>query len=66
MCQAVSHQPLTAEAWVPAWVSTCGICGGQTGSGTGFSLSYLVLPVSIIPSWLSTLICHLGDEQQAR
>jgi hypothetical protein len=34
MCQAVSRRPLTAEARV----SPCGICGGQSGTGTGFSL----------------------------
>jgi hypothetical protein len=35
VAQAVSHQSLTAEAWV----CPCGICGGQSGSGTCFSLS---------------------------
>jgi hypothetical protein len=35
----------------------------QSGTGTGFSLSSLVLPVSIIPPWLSILIYHLGDGQ---
>jgi hypothetical protein len=28
MAQAVSRQPLTAEAWVRLQVSPCGICGG--------------------------------------
>jgi hypothetical protein len=31
IAQAVSHQPLTAEARVRA----CEICGGQSGTGTG-------------------------------
>jgi hypothetical protein len=44
MAQAVSCQPLTAEAWVHAWVSLCGICEGQGGTGTGFSPSSLVFP----------------------
>jgi hypothetical protein len=35
MAQAVSCQPLTAEARIHAQVSPCEICGGQ--SGTGFS-----------------------------
>jgi hypothetical protein len=35
MAQAVSRRPLTAEARV----SPRGICGGQNGTGTGFSLS---------------------------
>jgi hypothetical protein len=38
MAQAVSCQPLTAEAQVCAGVSPCGICGGQSGTRTGFSL----------------------------
>jgi hypothetical protein len=29
MAQVVSRRPLTAEAWVHALVSPCGICGGQ-------------------------------------
>jgi hypothetical protein len=37
MAQALSHRPLTAEARVNVWVIPCEICGGQNGSGTGFS-----------------------------
>jgi hypothetical protein len=33
MAQAVSRRPLTTEA------RPCGICGGQSGTGTGFSPS---------------------------
>ena len=33
----LSHQRLTAEAQVRFKVSPCGLFGGQTGSGTGFS-----------------------------
>jgi hypothetical protein len=39
MAQAVSRRPPTAEAWVRSRVSPCGICGGQSGIGTGFSPS---------------------------
>jgi hypothetical protein len=48
MAQAVNHQPVTAEAWVRAWVKPCGICGGQSGTGTDFSPNFSVFPVNII------------------
>jgi hypothetical protein len=44
MAQAVSRRPLAAEARVYDRVNPCGICGGQSGTGTGFSLSSLVFP----------------------
>jgi hypothetical protein len=57
MAQVVSRRPLTAKARVRARVSPCRICGGQSGSGTGFSLSYSVFPVTnIIPTSLSKLV----------
>jgi hypothetical protein len=44
MAQAVSRRSLTAEARIQSRVSPCGICGGQSGTETGFSRSTLVFP----------------------
>jgi hypothetical protein len=56
MAQVVSRRPLTAEARVRARLNPCGICGGQSGTGTRFSPSSSVFPVSIIPPSLYKLI----------
>jgi hypothetical protein len=54
MAQIVSRRPLTAEARVRTRVNPCGICGGQSGTGTGFSPSSSVFPCQyIIPPSLS-------------
>jgi hypothetical protein len=44
MAQAGSRRPLTAEARAGSRVSPCGICGGQSGTGTCFSPSISVFP----------------------
>jgi hypothetical protein len=40
MAEVVSSQPVTMEAQVHSQASQYGICGGQSGSGTGFSLEH--------------------------
>jgi hypothetical protein len=54
MAQAVSCWPLTAEARFHAWVSPCGICGEQSGTGTGFSPSSFIYPCN----YHSTMALH--------
>jgi hypothetical protein len=56
----VSHQPLTMEAKVFTWVSPCWICGGQSGTETGFSLSSSVFPSVSFCRGPPILIYHLG------
>jgi hypothetical protein len=55
IAQAVSLWLPTAVVRVRAWVCSCGICGGQSGSGAGF---LRVLPVSTSCSAI-TIIYHL-------
>jgi hypothetical protein len=44
MAQVVSRRPLTAMARVRARVNPCGICGRQSGTGTGLSPNSSVFP----------------------
>jgi hypothetical protein len=52
MAQAVSLWRLTTEARVHSQVNLYDICGGQSGTGKGFSQSTSGFPVSTIPPML--------------
>jgi hypothetical protein len=60
MAQAASSRPLTAEARVRARISSRGICGGQSLTGTGFCPSSSVFPCQYHSTLLSILMYQLG------
>jgi hypothetical protein len=67
MTQAVSRRLLAMEARVRIQVSQCGICGGQSGTETGFSPSPSILPCQYYSTAVRySLVCHLGAKQWAR
>jgi hypothetical protein len=48
--QVVSRRLSTAAAWVPTRVTSCGICGVQSGTGAGFlRVLRFLLPIRIPP-----------------
>jgi hypothetical protein len=62
IAQAVSCWPLTIEAWV----IQCWICGGQSGTGTDFSLSPSIICRQYHPTAAPySLSYYLGDEQSS-
>jgi hypothetical protein len=48
MAQAVSHRLVTADVRVRARDSPCGICGGQSCTGTGFLSKFFGFPLPIL------------------
>jgi hypothetical protein len=62
MPQVVSHWPLTTKMWVRTQVSQCAICGGQSGTGAGFSQSSSVLPVNTISLVVTVHPADINDK----
>jgi hypothetical protein len=61
MAQAVRCWSLAVEDWVCFHTSASGICGGQSGTETGFCPSILVYPCHYIPPMLHThSLIHLS------
>jgi hypothetical protein len=57
----VSRRPLTAEARVHALVNPRGICGGQSGTGTGFFSEFFGFTLSISFHRRAPNSYHLGN-----
>jgi hypothetical protein len=62
MAQVVSRWRLVTVARVQTCVRPCGICGGQSDTGTGFSLNSSVLPCHYHSTMALHIMYHLGDE----
>ena len=59
MISVVSRRPLTVEKRLRSQVSSCGICGGQSGTGTGFSPSISNFPCPYRYTDAPTSLIHL-------
>jgi hypothetical protein len=66
IAQAVSCQLLTAVAQICVQISPCGICGGHSGTGTGFSLEFFGFPTYNSTAAPYSVMYHLGYRQWAR
>jgi hypothetical protein len=61
MTQVVRHRPLAAKARVSVRVNPRGICGRQSGTGTGFLRVFRFSPVNISFHLRSTNSYHMGN-----
>jgi len=52
MVQVVRCQLLVVEVWLRSLASPCGICGGESAIGTGFSPSTSAFPLNNISPML--------------
>jgi len=49
MAETFSLRSVASEAWVRSHILPCEICGGQSGTGAGFSSSTFYSLVGVIP-----------------
>jgi hypothetical protein len=65
MGRAGSRRPVSADAQVESQNSPCGICGGRSGNGTGYSPQYFDFPLSVSFHQCSILIhwCISGNDR---
>jgi hypothetical protein len=69
MSQEVIHRQLIAKDWVRIRINLRGICGSQTGAGTGLSPRAAVSPASVLPLMfyaIHTLITQTVQSQEFR
>jgi hypothetical protein len=68
MAQVGGHWPLSVEDWVCTHVSPSLICGGQTGTGTGFSPSSSIFScqyhttIALYSSIIAPKVCNSPNQ----